>query len=1525
MLKRTALAPLLASADILSDLQAQVQALLAQIKVLQAQAGQGSGSSTPSSSAAYCDLPTQSLTLDDSDADTNGDVSRLQKFLAQDYSIYPEGKVTGYFGPATLKAVQRWQAANGLASSGNPDTTGYGYVGPKTRSAMSAGCGSGKTTTTAQTTQQVSMDARAKENDARIKSDLSTIRVQAELFYDDYSSYTNVCSDTIVQKALSDIWSANGGMSTECASNATTYAVSSPLSSDTTKFWCVDSTGASGQSARSLSSNSLCPTPSKPVQTSPTISYVASKAADSGTVYVGEYPTIAGTGLSGTITVYIGGQTVVTASDKDTATTFLVPSLSAGYKDLYVVNAAGQVSNAVKVLVVIPTGTTTSSPTVEFVGTPTLTLQYDASGRETNLVGTATVKITAGNSAMAFNGSIPIAISNGNGYSFTNSTKITGTSSLGTGQDNSPRVYVIPTIPANASATVTVNISTPTRELFAGTYYLKPTDISYYQGSLSGGFQNVPASYYTNANSSNSKTIVGEVSPYISSAGSDLAGNATIKGTRLGVNGSNATVSVNGKSISSGTSGYYTVFGSGSEQSINIRVADFGITTSGYYPVQIINYSTGNSNIVTLSYTGSQSTSAPRVLYPNGGETINVNQPLTVTFSPSSYGQRVYVNLDNNSGSAYDLLSYNNINNLAGIAADKQAVTLNLPTSWINSNGGSYKIEVCSGSGGCDKSDNPFTITAPTTTTVPTISIIGSPSLQLSYDSANRESALKASFVARVTAGNSPVKVGNPAAGAYTNYFYSKMYDAATNNEVRTNSVAASSVASLAGIDIAYNGSSWTVPAGKSADFSITSTAYPRELFAGTYYGSLNFFDGSGMNIAPTNSTNKKTIVGEVSPYISGVTSDSYGNIKVTGARLDSWGNGVLFDGSIGISATKGDANTISFGASTHGLSNGNHTIQITNSQFGNSNVRQFTINSTTSSSPKVGSLSYVQIPSTYVAGQAINFQVSAQALDGTVANPERGFNVQSSMRMLDPIEKYKAVVVKGEYQSFNAVYSPNTKNWVITMTLPSDTTKTYNIDTAAYCSNSSLGCAQGQINKEFEFKLTSPIVSVAAPTITVTSPNGGETYKAGDSVAIRWNASNFGSLNVWLTLADGYGNSVPGGKLNAANIPNNGYYLWTIPGDIVSVGSSGAFKIVASSYDKGPSASDLSDSSFTITSAANSTQTTAPDLTISDLTASQPTGGDISFVSTVKNIGTASLPYGSNYTVCDFIDGTKTNCNGYNNSLPVGSSFDIQWTRTPNWPSSFSAGDHTFTVMADDGQEVTELSESNNSRSLSFTIFQPTTRSITATISASPSSVTSGQSPTVTWSSTNASYCTLTTGSIGDYAAGAAPTSGTIVIDPVTSSRTAKLTCNGQGGSATQSVTINVTASTAAPSITNFTVNGSTAPGAIVNGGTATVDFASTGTNYCRIWLDPGASEKTLDQGYFSSKSGINTGPITAAGTHTILVYCWNPAGAADSKSIQFTVNPASVTYSNNPNQMASVLTALEATLKALQQTLKK
>lgn len=91
-------------------------------------------------SSVPCVVLSHNLGLNSSDAATDGDVSALQNFLKQYPALYPEGLVTGFFGPLTQLAVQRYQAQQGIVSSGDPETTGYGFVGPATRLKLATGC-----------------------------------------------------------------------------------------------------------------------------------------------------------------------------------------------------------------------------------------------------------------------------------------------------------------------------------------------------------------------------------------------------------------------------------------------------------------------------------------------------------------------------------------------------------------------------------------------------------------------------------------------------------------------------------------------------------------------------------------------------------------------------------------------------------------------------------------------------------------------------------------------------------------------------------------------------------------------------------------------------------------------------------------------------------------------------------------------------------------------------------------------------------------------------------------------------------------------------------------------------------------------------------------------------------------------------------------------------------------------------------------------------------------------------------------
>ena len=101
------------------------------------------GGTTTSSSDSFCTIARQlNRTLYEglSDSGSGGQVTLIQRLLATDPSVYPEGSVTGYFGPATERAVQRWQAKFNIVKSGTAETTGYGVVGSQTRAAILHRC-----------------------------------------------------------------------------------------------------------------------------------------------------------------------------------------------------------------------------------------------------------------------------------------------------------------------------------------------------------------------------------------------------------------------------------------------------------------------------------------------------------------------------------------------------------------------------------------------------------------------------------------------------------------------------------------------------------------------------------------------------------------------------------------------------------------------------------------------------------------------------------------------------------------------------------------------------------------------------------------------------------------------------------------------------------------------------------------------------------------------------------------------------------------------------------------------------------------------------------------------------------------------------------------------------------------------------------------------------------------------------------------------------------------------------------------
>jgi hypothetical protein len=143
--------------------------------------------------------------------------------------------------------------------------------------------------------------------------------------------------------------------------------------------------------------------------------------------------------------------------------------------------------------------------------------------------------------------------------------------------------------------------------------------------------------------------------------------------------------------------------------------------------------------------------------------------------------------------------------------------------------------------------------------------------------------------------------------------------------------------------------------------------------------------------------------------------------------------------------------------------------------------------------------------------------------------------------------------------------------------------------------------------------------------------------------------------------------------------------------------------------------------------------------------------------------------------------------------SVASGQPSTLTWSST-NASSCTASGGWSGTQATSGTQSVSPTSTTTytlactgtggtTSQSATVTVVPPPT----VTLTANPTSLTSGQTSTLTWSSTNASSCTASGGW-----SGARATSGTQSVSP-TSTTTYTLACTGIGGTTSQSATVTV------------------------------------------------------------------------------------------------------------------------------------
>lgn len=344
----------------IAALQAQINQLTQLVQSLQAEVTASVSGGTTGGAVAAPE-PTQTAAVDLSfnialSAGMSGEeVSVLQGFLAADPEIYPEGLVTGYFGPLTEKAVQKFQEKYGVVSGG---VAGYGTFGPKTRekamavasaTAGSAAVSEGSVAPITGTTSALSPSSAAVQGTASslsISSSAVTAGSSALTITESTTSTTTLSSGSSVstsgtatgvatasQSAGSSLTGSTSSVST--SPTVTTQSVSSssgsvPTSSTTTTATTTSSTTSSTTS-----------TTSEPAVTTSTTSTSPTSSTSSGTSSTASEPTVTTSTSSAAATssatlprVYFASASFVTGTTTEAEVTIAIENVTGmlGYR-----------------------------------------------------------------------------------------------------------------------------------------------------------------------------------------------------------------------------------------------------------------------------------------------------------------------------------------------------------------------------------------------------------------------------------------------------------------------------------------------------------------------------------------------------------------------------------------------------------------------------------------------------------------------------------------------------------------------------------------------------------------------------------------------------------------------------------------------------------------------------------------------------------------------------------------------------------------------------------------------------------------------------------------------------------------------------------------------------------------------------------------------------------------------------------------------------------------------------------------